>query len=145
MSDQVFIAAISAGGVLLGVCLSQLITLLNGHLARKHERQILLRQKYEKMVDDFNLSLMKYGLIKKTSKMEEMLEPLMLARNVYSICTIYFHKLQPYSTKYLSALIKYLNSIKKLEETELEELSKELSKAKSDMEKAIGKNSIYYT
>ena len=145
MSDQIFIAAISAGGVLFGVCLSQVITLLNGHLARKHERQILLRQKYEKMVEDFNLSLMKYSLISKTSKMEEMLEPLMHARNVYSICTIYFDKLQPYATKFLSTLVDYLTSVRKLEASEKEELLNVVNKAKSDMEKAIGENAKFYT
>ena len=43
MNSELWVAVIAAGSALVGVVLSQVLTLLHGHLDRKHARRLLLQ------------------------------------------------------------------------------------------------------
>lgn len=144
MSDQVFIAAISAGGVLLGVLLSQIIALLTAHQNRKFDRQILLRQKFEKLVEDLNDAMRRIAYLNLNSNQEDIMNCVVLLRNVYSLSLIYFPKILPPSSKLLSTTIKF-HDVHKLSEQEKEDLKLEFLTHKHNLERSIAKYAYKYT
>jgi hypothetical protein len=57
MKQEILIAIVAASSALCGVIISQTISLLQSFLNKKHEKQKLLRQKYEEMMFHFSSSL----------------------------------------------------------------------------------------
>ncbi|WP_336165557.1 hypothetical protein [Acinetobacter ursingii] len=143
MSDQVSIAAISAGGVLLGVFFSQIIALITTFLNRKYERQSLLRQKYEKMVEEYNLS-MKLFSTNAISNLDNF-ECAIFAKNAHSLSMIYFPKIYPYSAKFYNSLLNILDAYNKNDHENIEVLLNSLRTSRQDLEEAISTHSKYYT
>ncbi len=144
MDQTVYVAAISAGGAILGASLSQILAMLTSQFERKSKRQEFLREKYELMVDHLNESM------KLLSGLEisplESFDCALLARNAYSLSMIYFPKVHPYSAKFLEKLyilIAAYTDPNKAEE--ISNLKNEFQKARGEFEGAISYYAKYYT
>ncbi|KXZ66833.1 hypothetical protein [Acinetobacter venetianus] len=142
MSDQIFIAAISAGGVLLGVALSQVITLLNARLTRKHEKQTVLREKYEKLADDLNTALSRIPLFDTASQIDR-LETIKLCRSVYSLSLVYFSELRPTAEDFLIKLLDFHRDV--INGGDHKQSAKAFQASRIKLENAISEHSKIYT
>ena len=67
MKHEILIAIIAASSVLSGVIISQAMSLIQTFLNRKHQKQKLLRQKYEEMMFHFSDSLQNQGDVDENS------------------------------------------------------------------------------
>ncbi len=162
MSHGTTTAIIAAASALSGVALSQAITLFREALNRKHQRRILLREKYEEMGLSFLISLKHY------TELQEIKDPKQLfryaqnfeANKCYLLCDLYFSVIRDNALSYVLAYVEVyktfalassaLDGEKCLAEiaanTEAYRQNKlSYEKAKIALEKAISINAVNYT
>jgi hypothetical protein len=92
MDNGIITAIIAATSALSGVALSQGIALLKSYLDKKHQKQILLRIKYEELVNHLNDSLeWSNNLlgVKTIDELHAQSQP-MSARRIYALTLLYF-------------------------------------------------------
>lgn len=143
MSDQVLIAAISAGGVLLGAGLTPILAIFTSRLESNSKRKEFLRSKYELMVDHLNASMKLLATIE-INKLESF-ECALLARNAYSLSMIYFPKVHPYSSGFLATLYDLLQAYDGNDSDKLEESKMKFQIARGEFESAISRYAKHYT
>ena len=109
MNEKILIAIIVACSTLIGVITSQAITLFIVYRNRKHERDILIRNKYEELMlhfsDSFtwlvqlNNSVTKEELFTKSQSVD--------ARKALSLCLLYFPDLVDEANDYIKSMQEY--------------------------------------
>ncbi|WP_136526568.1 hypothetical protein [Geomonas ferrireducens] len=104
---------ISASAALAGVLISQAVTFLRSSLDKKHDRNKLLRQKYEEMMFHFTASLQyTKNLDSCTTKAEVLaLSQAVDARKALSLCLLYFPDLVDASNAYVQGQVMYFVSL----------------------------------
>jgi hypothetical protein len=113
MKLEILIAIIAASSALCGVVISQAIALFQTFLNRKHEKQKLLRQKYEEMMFHFSASLEWLQRLNGSTTQSEVFS---LAQSIdsckaRSLCLLYFPHLVEAANKYILAQQAYYTSI----------------------------------
>lgn len=109
MSEKILIAIIAASATLIGVLVSQAITIFMAHRNRKHERDVLLRNKYEELMLHFSNSInWVVQLNNSTSKADLFTKSQSAdARKALSLCLLYFPDLIDEANGYISAMQEY--------------------------------------
>lgn len=113
MSDEYYIAIISAAAALSGVVISQLISLTQDFLNRKNQRRQLLREKYEDLLNHLNESISFSTTIMSSKTIEELTfnsQPIS-ARRIYGLTLLYFPRLTNHSAEYLESSIMFQHAI----------------------------------
>ena len=144
MSDQISIALISAVAALSGVVVSQVLALLTAHLNRKHAKQEVLRQKYEKLIEHINLALAQMPL-NSLPKAKDGIGFLAETRAVYGLSLIYFPLILPFAKDFFSASLELYNALVSGEDDQITPASNQFFKARNDLEKAISEFAKQYT
>ncbi|MEQ1484109.1 hypothetical protein [Methyloglobulus sp.] len=113
MSQEIQIAIIAASSAIAGSVISQIITGLLSWIDKKHQKQVLLRQKYEEMALLYADSL-EWFLNTASSTSYGQLSSLALPvklKQVQILCSIYFPKLHDPAVQYANACNSYYQSI----------------------------------
>lgn len=99
------IALISSSSAIAGAVISQAISLLQGSLDKKHQRRILLRERYEQLADHISESQSWPDTLIKCSSLSELSHaPLPIhARKALTISSIYFPALQMTCQNYVNS------------------------------------------
>ena len=113
MKQEILIAIIVASSTLCGVIISQAIALFQTFLNRRHEKQKLLREKYEQMMFHFSASLEWIQRLNGSTNRSEMfaLSQSTDARKALSLCLLYFPSLVESANSYILAQQAYYASI----------------------------------
>ena len=113
MTDKIWIAIISASSALIGVIVSQIFSLLQKNLDRKHEKNKLLCQKYEEMMLYFSDSFVWIQELNRSTTQAEVfsLAQSTSARKSLSLCQLYFHNLVIPANDYILAQQTYFESV----------------------------------
>lgn len=113
MQQEALIPIISAGAALSGVLISQAITLLRASSDKKHDKNKLLRQKYEEMMFHFSASLEWIRDLDCSITRSEVLTRSQSkdARNALSLCLMYFPDLVDAANGYVYAQSMYYSSV----------------------------------
>lgn len=109
MSEKILIAIIAASATLAGVLASQAITLFVAYRNRKHERDVLLRNKYEELMLHFSNSFSWIvHLSNSTSKADLFTKSQSAdARKALSLCLLYFPDLIDDANNYINSMQEY--------------------------------------
>lgn len=109
MTENTLIAIIAASSALSGVIISQVITLLASYMNRRHEKNVLLRNKYEELMFHFSDSFGWMVEINNSMTKEELFEKAqsMEARKALSLCLLYFPDLVDDANKYVFSMVEY--------------------------------------
>jgi hypothetical protein len=113
MKPEILTAIIAATAALSGVILSQMISLFQVFLSRRHEKQKLLRQKYEEMMFFFSASL---GWLQDLNGSTTQSSVFALAQNpaarkALSLALLYFPHLAESANQYVLAQQSYYNLV----------------------------------
>ncbi|MFH0786816.1 MAG: hypothetical protein V2B13_04270, partial [Pseudomonadota bacterium] len=113
MKLEILIAIIAASSALCGVVISQVISLFQMFLSRRHEKQKLLRQKYEEMMFHFSASLEWIRYLNGSTTQSEVfaLAQSTDARKALSLCLLYFPSLVQPANNYILAQQAYYTSV----------------------------------
>ncbi|MGA2462789.1 MAG: hypothetical protein ABSH06_00355 [Thermodesulfobacteriota bacterium] len=113
MKQEIFIPIIVASSALSGVIISQAISLTQTFLDRRHQKQILLRQKYEEMMFHFSDSLQWIQQVNMCRTQQEIfsLAQCPATRKALSLCLLYFPDLSGPANDYLLAQLSYYGFI----------------------------------
>lgn len=158
ITQQIPIAIISASAALLGVIVSQAISILLSFLDKNHKKQILLRQKYEEMMFHFQDSLSQRTTLESATTLDQVIAaahsvPLMRA---HGLCLLYFPNLVQFVDIYTRTYISYYDlvvtvynqntpgkagdQVRVRARKEYEELNQHLFQSKNEAMDAIIKN-----
>jgi len=109
MKNEIAIAIISASSALCGVLISQAISLFQTHLSRRHERQKLLRAKYEEMTFFFSDSFEWIERLNNCSARSALLSASqnLAARKCLVLCLLYFPEFVGIANDYIKATVSY--------------------------------------
>ena len=109
MTEKILIAIVAASATLLGVVISQAITLLISYINRRHERNVLLRNKYEELMFHFSDSFGWVLQLNNSMTKEEIFSRSQStdARKALSLCLLYFPDLVNNANKYIFAIQEY--------------------------------------
>lgn len=149
MNETLLTALIGAGSALLGVIVSQAFALLTSHYDRKHDRQTVLRQKYESLVDTVNNSLVL--LFQGVSDPEVLqLNADEIAgnlRHAYTVSLIYFPLLTPYIQTLRTAFNELQSALKEtpIDGIKAQHKANELKDARNAFDQAINQHAKDYT
>ncbi|MUK26585.1 hypothetical protein [Aliivibrio fischeri] len=96
MDKTVLISIVSASSALAGVLVSQFAVLLKEHLNQKHHKNVLLREKYEQLMDCIQESLIWSVEAGECKNMDEIIKYSVNipARKALSLSLIYFPEFQ---------------------------------------------------
>lgn len=110
---EITTAIIAATAALSGVLLSQALSLLQTFLDRKHQRQKLLRQKYEEMTFLVQESLQYYNELNTTREYEQILSQPSNPRSQRArvLALLYFPQLEKELTSYILAEVAFYKLI----------------------------------
>jgi len=113
MKQEIFIAIIAASSALCGVIISQAISLIQTFLGRRHQKQKLLRQKYEEMMFHFSDSLQWIQQVNGCKTQQEIfaLAQCPATRKALSLCLLYFPDLSGPANDYLLSQLSYYKFI----------------------------------
>lgn len=105
MNKRLQLALLSGGFALAGVALSQALAFLQKNAARKHEKNILLHQKYEEMGEHFIASMQRVRDWMHAGNLEDMhaLSHNESADRCHLLCQLYFPDLTNHSATYHDA------------------------------------------
>lgn len=107
MEREVLIGIITASSALGGVVVSQAFSLLQTRFEHKHQKKILLRTKYEELVQHLNEAI-EWGrettFCKTQGELHARAVPLP-ARRVYSLALLYFPKLKESAAQLVHACV----------------------------------------
>ena len=108
--SKVLIAVISAGSAILGAVISQIVTIVRDWLDKKHQRNILLRTKYEELASLITSSQEWVGdLLASESLADLRSKQPVSARKALILSYIYFPKLRKGCEDYITACLKFQN------------------------------------
>jgi hypothetical protein len=113
MSQEIWPQIISAASALSGFLVSQLATEVHEYYARKHQRKILLREKFEEMLFHFSTSL-EYLVYLNGSTSQEAVYALAQcpdARKALNLCLLYFEDLIHPANDYVLSLRLYYECV----------------------------------
>lgn len=113
MDKEIITAIIAATSALSGVALAQAIELLKSHLDRKHQKQILLRTKYEELVNHLNDALAWANNLLGVKTIDEFhahSQP-MSARRLYALVLLYFPLLKQEAIDYIQASLEFQSAV----------------------------------
>lgn len=99
------VAAISAGAAIAGAVISQVISLAQSSLDRKHQRRILLRERYEQLAEHISASVAWPEALSHCTSLAELSrspQPTR-ARKALTIAAIYFPALQDACQDYINS------------------------------------------
>lgn len=115
MNSTIDIALISAGAALCGVFISQISNLLFLLLNRKHQKNILLRDKYEEMMFHFTNSFNWLQQLNNCKTKDDIfsLAQSQDARKALTLCLLYFPNLVDSANTYILAQSLYYESVAK--------------------------------
>jgi hypothetical protein len=113
MKPEILTAIIAATAALSGVIISQIISLFQTFLTRRHEKQKLLRQKYEEMMFCFSASLEWIQHLNNSTTKASVFSLAQSpdARKALSLCLLYFPRLVESANNYVLAQQAYYNVI----------------------------------
>lgn len=116
MKQEILIAIVAASSALCWVIISQTISLLQSFLNKKHEKQKLLRQKYEEMMFHFSSSLQWIQQVNMCRTQQEIfaLAQCPDTRKALSLCLLYFPDLAGPANDYLLAQLSYYEFVIKI-------------------------------
>jgi hypothetical protein len=113
MSQEIIIATIAAASAIAGSVISQILTVVLSCFDKKHQRKVLLREKYEEMALLYSESLQWFQNVGASSSYEELLQlsfPFH-TKKMQVLCSIYFPKLVGPSAQYANACNSYFQSL----------------------------------
>jgi hypothetical protein len=115
MSQEITIATIAALSAIAGSVISQIIPAVLSYFDKKHQRKVLLREKYEGMSLLYADSLQWFQHIGASTSFEELLSLPLPAhvKKMQLLCSIYFPKLVDPAAKYANACSSYCQSLTK--------------------------------
>ena len=159
--SSIAVPIIAAASALAGVALSQVSTALLASRERKHQRKILLREKYEELAIFLVDSLESYMSLLSSATNQELL---LHARHAHAqkvdvLARLYFPELKQLTSDYLFSLVSFQNFLAANYNPELNEnvgiqgaksapvhaAQKKLELTKQALEVAIEKHSAKYT
>ena len=113
MKQEILIPIIVASSALGGVIISQAFSLFRSFLDKRHEKQKMLRQKYEEMMFHFSASLEWIQYLNGSTTQSEVfaLSQSTDARKALSMCLLYFPDLVDIANNYILAQQSYYKSI----------------------------------
>ena len=105
------IALISSSSAIAGAVISQAISLLQGSLDKKHQRRILLRERYEQLADHISESTAWPSTLLACKSIEELtvVPHPTHARKALTLSSIYFPALQDVCQNYVNACVSGVN------------------------------------
>ena len=109
MEDKILIAIITAASALSGVVISQFNTLIVSFLKRKNRKNVLLREKYELLMEHV-LEALKFSTDAQQCKSMEELTTMSVnvpARKALNLSLIYFPELQNSCIDFQNSYIKF--------------------------------------
>lgn len=109
MERDVLIGIISASSALGGVVVSQFFALLKAHFEHKHQKKIMLRSKYEDVVENLNGAILwgrEVTFCQSTSELHARTVPI-AARRVYSLAFLYFPKLKEPAGRFVQSCVVF--------------------------------------
>lgn len=108
LESKITVAAISAGSAIAGAVISQIVAVIRDWLDKKHQRNTLLRDKYEELVDFVTSSQMWASEVSTAMTLKEIHNtPPIYSRKAVNLSYIYFPLLRRYCEKYLTACVKF--------------------------------------
>lgn len=109
VSEKIIIAIIASSATIFGVLISQGITLFVAHRNRKHEREVLLRNKYEELMLHFSNSIEWVVQLHNSKSKEELFSRSQSidARKALSLSLLYFPDLVDEINKYIISMQEY--------------------------------------
>lgn len=113
MNPEISTALISLAGVVTGALISPITSFVLEGLSRKHQRRVLLREKYEELWDQYILSRKHIGdlIAKKNLEEYQAAAQNLPANNCYKLCQIYFPMLRNVSLQYLNSAQELYSSL----------------------------------
>ena len=113
MSQELKIAIAAASIALSGVVISQAISILLSFFDRRHEKNILLRQKYEEMMFEFSDSVMFVQDVHNCKTRDQLLHLSVppQTRKAYGLALLYFPNLVEPLNRYTLAQVSFYNSL----------------------------------
>jgi len=113
MESDLTTGVIAAVAALSGVVISQVFSLLHAHFDRRHHKRVLLRTKYEVLVEHLNESLVWVSVLSSVKTWDELhlnSQPI-AARRIYGLVLLYFPLLKPHAEQYLQASVALQGAI----------------------------------
>lgn len=108
--SKLLIAAISASSAIFGAVISQIVTVVRDWLDKKHQRNVLLRNKYEELAGLVTDSQEWVGGLLTCSSLKELRnKPPINARKALILSYIYFQLLREGCEKYITECINFQN------------------------------------
>lgn len=109
MKPEYIIAIIAASSALTGVIISQAISIALSFFEKRHKKQILLRQKYEEMMNHFSESLTWIRDLHCCKTRDELFSQSqsIQARKALGLCLLYFPDLAETMNNYVFAQQEY--------------------------------------
>jgi hypothetical protein len=113
MSTEINIAIISASSAITGAIISQTTAFLIAHLERKRQRNILLRQKYEEMMNHIQDSLLFYNDVGACKTLDQLLACThsQAGNRAMGLALLYFPSFVAILEAYLMSLVQYYNVV----------------------------------
>ncbi|OZY84837.1 hypothetical protein CBP51_16890 [Cellvibrio mixtus] len=141
-------AVIGAGSALAGVFLSQILSMLQARVERKHKQQALLREKLEDLAEHlvqtsrWMEAWFHQAVANRTKSQKASDDPLRSseeARRVYVLSLLYFPRLLPESQRVMTALntLHFLSDEPKINNEKLVQAAKDFAAAKKALEELI--------
>lgn len=148
MNDQLLIAIIAAGAALLGAAVGQLGPLVQHWLATRHERRVVLRQRYEQMATLAGELAVHLGRTldgKRGHAKPVGRELLQCAIQMHTLSLLYFPKVAAQMEALRLAAIRLDTALQKLEPDEAMAATEEFANARRAAMQAIQNHSKRYT
>lgn len=113
MKPELLTAIIAATAALSGVIISQAISIFLSFLDKRHRRAVLLREKYEEMMFQFQDSLTYYSQVGTCKDLDSLLQNShsVSAQRTLGLALLYFPKLAPALEDYCRAQVSYYSVI----------------------------------
>ena len=110
VESKILIAAISASSAIFGAVISQVITVVRDWLDKKHQRNVLSRNKYEELAGLITDSQEWTGSLLTSSSLKELRnKPPVNARKALILSYIYFPLLRDGCEKYITECVNFMN------------------------------------
>jgi len=161
MPDNLKIAIIAGGFALLGVVVSQVISIGLSVFDKRHKKNVLLRQKYEEMMFEFHASLRYVQEVQMCRTLDQLFEisSSPQAGKAYGLALLYFPELVDPLDRYSNSQIVFYDALvtvfnpkipanagaQGIVDGEYIQSIKLLSKYKEEVIDALIKNAVRYT
>lgn len=142
MKAEIAVGILTAAAALGGAVISQAFSLLESHQDRKHKRQLLLQEKLEQLTEHLNASLAWANVCADSllSEQQPLVKDPISARQIYTLCLLFFWPLKPHASEYLNACLELLSTLSKAargEPSDPKAASQRLGLARAALDTAI--------